>query len=278
MAGLHYSVPGVVDKGNEIAYPEMTKKKELHSGLLDNIVAAFPSPSFSKDIIIIVGGYGSGKSEVAVNLARLLVTDQAPDAPPVSIVDLDIVNPYFRSREATVQLEKLGIRAIHPKGSQQFADLPIVLPDIKAEIKNQQGIAVLDVGGDDVGARVLSSLADAFTPDSYEMLFVLNANRPFTATAEGSMRIMAEIEVSSRLKFTGLISNSHMLEETSLETVLSGLELAREVSQSSGLPISFLSTTAEMLQTINSESIDVPVLPLTRFLLKPWERQNEQET
>jgi hypothetical protein len=278
MTGLCYSVSRMVDKGNKIGYPDMTNKEELHSGLLDNTVSVFPSPSFSKDTIIIVGGYGSGKSEVAVNLARLLVTNQARGALPVSIIDLDIVNPYFRSREATVQLERLGIRAIHPRGDQQFADLPIILPDIKAGIKNQQGIAVLDVGGDDVGARVLSSLADAFTPDNYEMLFVLNANRPFTATAEGSRRVMAEIEVSSRLTFTGLISNSHLLEETSRETVLSGLELAREVSQGSGLPISFLSTTAEVLQTIDRESIDVPVLPLTRFLLKPWEKKNWQET
>ena len=115
-------------------------------------------PTFSKSILIIVGGYGSGKSEVAVNLSRQLVN---AGSAPVAIADLDIVNPYFRSREASEQLTSLGIRTINPAGGQKYADLPIILPEIKGAIEQRQGVLVLDVGGDDVGARVLSSLSES---------------------------------------------------------------------------------------------------------------------
>ncbi len=237
-------------------------------------VLTFDPPSITKGIIIIVGGYGSGKSEVSVNLARHMATDGPLECHPVTIVDLDIVNPYFRSREATERLEQLGIQAIHPKGGSRYADLPIILPEIKAGLINRTGTVILDVGGDDAGARVLSSLADAFVAGDYEMAFVLNANRPFTATVDGCLKTMTEIEDSSRLKFTSLISNTHLLEDTSEETVLSGLAMAREVRDRTGLPVLFLSASAEVLAKIAPQEIDVPVLPLTRMLLKPWERDH----
>lgn len=240
--------------------------------LMDDTVLTFRPPVFSRRIITIVGGYGSGKSEVSVNLARHLVVSETGFEGPVSIVDLDIVNPYFRSREAAEKLQKLGIQTIHPQGGQRYADLPIILPDIKAGIKQGSGMMVLDVGGDDAGARVLGSLADAFTPGDYELLFVINANRPFTATAEGCLKTMAEIAQSSRMKFTGLISNTHLLEDTTGEIVLAGLDLAHRVGNRSGLPISFLSAATEVLDAMDADRIDVPVLPLTRSLLKPWEK------
>ncbi|HKK21690.1 MAG TPA: cobalamin biosynthesis protein CbiA [candidate division Zixibacteria bacterium] len=236
-------------------------------------VTSFKPPVFTKSILIIVGGYGSGKSEVSVNLARYLVTHLSPPE-PVSIADLDIVNPYFRSREASVELEKLGIRAITPKGAHFFADLPIIVPEIKGAVEEHAGKVILDVGGDDVGARVLSSLADAFERGTYDLLLVLNANRPFTSTIEGCIKIIQEIEDASRLCFTGIISNTHLLEYTSSETVLSGLDFSREVSASADLPISFVSATAQVLKLIDPKLIDVPVLPLHRSLLKPWEHKD----
>ncbi len=231
----------------------------------------FQSPAISGGIIIIVGGYGSGKSEVSINLARYLVTRQTEPTESVSIVDLDIVNPYFRSREAARELAKLGVKSVNPTGGQFHADLPIILPQVKGSIESGEGTVVLDVGGDDAGARVLGSLADAFTDRSYEMLLVVNANRPFTATADGCLKLMSEIEASSRLKFTGIISNTHMLEETTEETILTGLKLAHEVGERTSLPIRFLSALDSILKDIDPGLIDVPVLPLDRLLLKPWE-------
>ncbi|RKX27885.1 MAG: cobalamin biosynthesis protein CobQ, partial [Candidatus Zixiibacteriota bacterium] len=134
----------------------------------------FTPPIFNKRVLVVVGGYGSGKSEVSVNLARHLASSGQLH---VAIADLDIVNPYFRSREATEQLEKLGIETLHPKGSQAFADLPIIIPQVKSAIEGYDGVLILDVGGDDAGARVLGSLAGTFPSDDHEVLFVLNANR-----------------------------------------------------------------------------------------------------
>ena len=229
----------------------------------------FKSPVFTKDIITIVGGYGSGKSEVAVNLSRHLAVDQSE---PVTIVDLDIVNPYFRSREAADRLAKYGIKSIVPEGGQFYADLPIILPEIKGSIEEAQGKVILDVGGDDVGARILSSLAESFAPDSYELLMVLNARRPFTSDVDGTVKVMDEIAQSSRLAFTGIVSNTHLLEETTVETVLEGYQLAQAVGRKLNLPVVFLSALSEIVQKIDTKAIDIPVLTLDRFLLKPWER------
>lgn len=233
-------------------------------------VKQFATPSFTKSILIIVGGYGSGKSEVAINLARHLVISQSD---PVAIADLDIVNPYFRSREADEQLETLGIKSLNPRGGYRHADLPIILPEIKGAIEQRKGTLILDVGGDDVGTRVLSSLADSFEPNSYELLLVLNANRPFTNDVDGCLKLLGKIEAASRLKFTGFVSNTHLLTDTTAEIVLSGLKLAGQLREHTGLPVVFLSATDEVLEGIKPESLDVPVMKLNRFLLKPWERQ-----
>ncbi len=234
-------------------------------------IADFLSPDFEKGIIVIVGGYGSGKSEVAVNLARYLA---AKLTEPVAIADLDIVNPYFRSREAAQGLARLGIKSLIPPGQLIYAEIPIIIPEIKSSIERSDGKVILDVGGDEVGAKVLSSIHDAFREDDYEMLLTLNANRPFTADLAGTTKIMSEIEVSSELKFTGIISNTHMLEQTEPNDVLRGLELARQVSNHRGIPVCFVSALTEVLEKMTRQQINCPVLPLHRSLLKPWERDS----
>lgn len=237
-------------------------------------LTGFQSPSFAKRTIVIVGGYGSGKSEVSVNLARFLAKHGDE---PVSIADLDIINPYFRSREAAKQLEKLGIKSLIPPGEQVHADLPIVIPEIKGAIQQHEGYLILDVGGDDQGARVLSSLAGAFPIDSYDLLLVHNANRPFTSDVEGSLHVMSEIEGSAQLEFTGLIANSHMMDLTTRETVLEGLDLTKRVAKKREVSVSFLSAETKVLKLIDPKEISCAVLPLNRSLLKPWERNTTAE-
>jgi hypothetical protein len=241
----------------------------------DKHAASYQFPVLSKRITIIVGGYGSGKSEVAVNLARFLVGAQ-PE--PVFIADLDIINPYFRSREAAEELASFGVQSILPPGDQVHADLPIVMPEIKAAIERGQGMLILDVGGDDVGAKVLSSLADAFGMGDYDLLLVHNARRPFTSDLDGSLRVINEIELSSRLRFTGIISNTHLLTDTTAEVVLGGLALARQISSRTGLPILFLTALRSVLEGIPTTQLDLPVLPLDRALVKPWERRGNTWT
>jgi len=235
----------------------------------------FQTPSFSKGIITIVGGYGSGKSEVSVNLAKLLVNSQSQ---PVAIADLDIVNPYFRSREAVREMDALGIKSLIPPGAQSYADLPIIIPEIRGSIEKNEGVLILDVGGDDTGAKVLSSLSDAFAADSYELLLVLNANRPFTSDLEGCLKMINAIESASRLKFTGIIANTHLMDDTTLEIVLDGLKLAEEVSAKTKLPVNFLSSTSDIIDKLNPRKISFPVLTLERSLLKPWERKKVSGT
>ncbi|MFH1687003.1 MAG: cobalamin biosynthesis protein CbiA [bacterium] len=227
-------------------------------------------PSFQQKIIIIVGGYGSGKSEIAVNLSCYLAESETE---PVTIADLDIVNPYFRSREAFEMLARLGIRSIIPPGEQRYSELPIILPEIRGSIEHCQGWLVLDVGGDDVGARVLSSLSDAFEAGAYEMLLVLNANRPFTSDAAGSRRMITDIEASSRLRFTGLISNTHLMDQTTVAEIERGLVLAESVGELTGLPICFCSATEDLVAKFDPKNFHVPVLPLRRQLVKPWEHR-----
>lgn len=229
-------------------------------------------PRFDQQLLIIVGSYGSGKTEVAVNLSRYLARATSHK---IAIADLDIVNPYFRSREANQALEALGVRCINPTGGEFYADLPIILPEIKGAIERREELLVLDVGGDDAGARVLSSLANSFEPGAYDMMLVLNGNRPFTSDVDGCMKMISEIEQSSRLKFTGIISNTHLLDETTSQTVLDGLKLAQQVGSRTGLPVKFLAGLSTLLEASEFDDVDVPMLPLERLLLKPWERGAE---
>ena len=224
--------------------------------------------SFDKRIVIFAGAYGSGKTEVAVNYA-VQMAQHTQD--PISIIDLDIVNPYFRSREAALEMEAFGIRPINPLGEQSHADLPIIVPQIRASIESSSGRVIIDVGGDDLGARVLSSMHGAFETAQYEFLMVLNANRPFTSTVDGALKMMHDIETSARLNFTGIVSNTHLIGETTPQTILDGIKLAQTVSLRSGIPLVFASGMDNVISQLNDKDVTVPLFSLSRRMLKPWE-------
>ncbi len=170
-------------------------------------------------VIAIVGNYGSGKTELSVNLALQL----ARAGRRVQIADLDIVNPYFRCREARVLMEAHDIRVVVPPGAQVFADLPIILPEIRGMLRPPDGVVtILDVGGDDVGARALASFRTSIADGEYELWQVINAKRPFTDTVDGCLRMKRAVEEASRWTVTGLLANSHLIDETTPGTVLDG--------------------------------------------------------
>ncbi len=236
----------------------------------------YKTPQLTSSLIVVVGGFGSGKSEVSVNLARHLSKSKGL---PVAIADLDIINPYFRSREAAETLDKLGIKSLVPPGAQKYADLPIIIPEIRTAIERRQHRLVLDVGGDDLGARVLSSLSDAFHTGPFELYFVHNARRPFTADVDGSLKVMAEIEEASRLKVTGLISNTHLTTETTAQIVIDGVKVAQLVADARKLPLIFVSALESMCTEVSRAFGDCyPILPLDRELLKPWETHSPAPT
>jgi hypothetical protein len=220
-------------------------------------------------IVIIVGNFGSGKTEVSVNLALHLAQSH-----PVQIVDLDIVNPYFRCREAREEMEAHGIEVIYPKGDFHSADLPIILPEMKSTVAGKEGYLIFDVGGDDLGARVLSSLADIMVDQPYSMLQVINTSRPFTQDVEGCLKMKEEIEAASRLKVTGVIANTHLMEETDSATIRKGIDIAGAVAKRAGLSFEFGTIDPALGEELSKElkdmDKDLPLLPIERRMLPPW--------
>lgn len=224
----------------------------------------------SKNIVLFTGNYGSGKSEIAVNFAMYC----ARLGNKVTIADLDIVNPYFRCREAREPLEKLGIRVAAPGGEFHSSELPIILPELRGIILKPEGITILDVGGDNVGATVLASFADVFRKVEYEMFFVLNKNRPFTGTVDGAVRIMREVEDASRLKITAIAGNTHLIDETTPENIAEGAVFAGQVSQAAGILVAFIGVMDKYLPAVKTMNIPYPLVPMTRLLLPPWALKN----
>ena len=221
----------------------------------------------SDRLIAIVGNYGSGKTEVSVNLAIQL----AAAGTRVQIADLDIVNPYFRCREARALMEAHGIRVVVPPGAQVWADLPIILPEIRGMLHPPAGtLSIFDVGGDDAGARSLAAFRTSLADGEYELWQVINARRPFTDTVEGCLGMRKAIEGASRLAVTGLLVNSHLIEETTAGDVLEGWRLAREVSARTGLPIRCVAVMASLADAPELAAIDAPLLRLRRYMLQPW--------
>lgn len=216
-------------------------------------------------LTIIGGHYGSGKTEIAVNLALFARSKGAQ----VTLADIDIVNPYFRSYEQRKPLEEKGITVI--TGSLGgTADLPALPAELGALFQASTTIRIIDVGGDPVGARVLARYHDQLDVASFDFLFVLNANRPETASVERAKAMIEEIEAMSLQSITGIINNTHLLDETTVDDVSKGDRLARELATDTSIPYVFATLPASLKET-QSLSLDVPILPLTRHMLKPWE-------
>jgi hypothetical protein len=225
---------------------------------------------FLHPITIIVGNFGSGKTEVSVNLT-LTIKASFPEE-KVTIIDMDVVNPYFRCREAADLMEAHNISVIYPRGEYTWADLPIILPEIKGLLTRKDQRLILDVGGDDIGAKALASLTEWLPKENSEVLFVLNPNRPFTQDAAGAMKIMREISDVSGLPISGLIVNTHLIDETTPETILTGLMTAHDISKKSGIPLRFAAVMKNVLANIDSKKIDTPILSLERHLPPPWKK------
>lgn len=225
-------------------------------------------------IVIIVGNYGSGKTEVAVNLA----VHQRRGGMTVQIADLDLVNPYFRAREARIVLEALGIEVVLPPDRYMHADLPILSPKISGMIRNSHGLALLDAGGDDVGVTVVASLAGHLKGRKIRMLQVINPLRPFTETVEGCIRIGREIEASSKLAITGIVGNANLIDETDPETIYNGYDIVRQVSSKTGLPLEFVTAAANLLPGLDLTRFECPVLPIERQMVPPWKKNAKLHT
>lgn len=219
-------------------------------------------------IVIIVGNYGSGKTEIAINLAVI----RKRGGLAVRIADLDLVNPYFRTREAKDTLEAMGIDVVLPPEEYLQADLPILSPLVAGMIRNPAQLTLLDVGGNDVGARVLAALKEAFQDRPVRMLQVINPMRPGTSTKEGCWDIQKGIEETAGMAVTGYIGNANLIDETSPEDITSGYTFVKALGEERGLPLEFITVPREILKHIDPSSFDCPILVIDRQLVPPWKK------
>jgi len=191
-------------------------------------------------VTLFAGHYGSGKTNLAVNYALFL----AKEGKPVCIADLDIVNPYFRTKDSADELEKAGVELISPQFANSNVDLPALPQELYRVVEDKSKYAVLDIGGDDRGALALGRYTpQLLAEDNYEMLFVANFYRPLTRTPEEALEVMQEIQQAGGLPFTGIVNNSNIGWDTTPEDIQATEEKAKQLSALSGLPL--VMTTAE---------------------------------
>lgn len=194
-----------------------------------------------KRLTLFAGHYGSGKTNIAVNYALKL----AGEGKDVVIADLDIVNPYFRTKDSAAVLEKAGVKLISPQFANTNVDLPALPAEAYRLVQDRSIYGIMDIGGDDRGAYALGRYVPTLKEENnYRMIFVANAYRPLTRTPEDAMEVMREIEEACGLQFTDIINNSNLASETTPEIVLDSQDYMEKLSQLSGLPV--FATTAEM--------------------------------
>jgi len=218
-------------------------------------------------VYVIIGAYGSGKSEYSIHLAKSL---NQPGA-DVALADLDVVNPYFRSRDVREEFAALGIEVIAPEGQYKHADLPMISPRIRGAIEDQARTVVLDVGGDPAGCRTLGRFVDALEQRGYNMLFVVNTFRPFTSSVEEVLRMKADLEFASRLKISEFVCNNNLMEYTTPEVVEQGISILEECSRLTGLPFKRY-LVLDAYQDIVPDGLGGKQrLVMSYTLKKPWE-------
>lgn len=199
---------------------------------------------YSKRITIFTGNFGSGKTEVAVNYA-LKIRERGYKT---AIVDFDIVNPYFRTADVKSYLEDNGIKVVVPLYANTNVDVPALPAEINTLFENKEYKVVFDVGGDDLGATALSRYKENFLEDDYQHLFVVNIKRPMTNTIEKIEEMFRSIEDSSGFKITGIVNNTNLLKDTSIDDLLEGNSMISKASQRLGVPIVFTSVFNKVLQ------------------------------
>ena len=203
-----------------------------------------------KRIVLLSGHYGSGKTNIAVNLALRMKAAREK----VAIADIDIVNPYFRTKDSQAELEKAGIRLICSDFAGSNGDLPALPQDVYAITDEPDLFSVIDVGGDDRGALALGRWRDAILRENdYEMLFVVNRFRPLTADALSTIEVMREIELASGMPFTAVVNNSNLGEETSVRDVLNSRDYAAEICERTGLPLKMTAVREELYPWLDSQ-------------------------
>ncbi|MDR7870659.1 MAG: ATP-binding protein [Tissierellaceae bacterium] len=218
-----------------------------------------------KRVRIIIGHYGSGKTEFSINyVAKLSKMNKK-----TMLVDLDVVNLYFRSREKAEELSSMGVKVIGGSINANAIDIPMIPGEVLTAFQDESYDAVLDVGGDPAGARTLGRYVEYLTEGNYDMFFVLNANRPETQTVEKAIEYMTRIEDTVRAKVTGIVNNTHMLKSTCIDDVLKGYELSLKVSEKTGVPLRYNVVLEDLVSQLPND-LKGDVFPIELFMREEW--------
>lgn len=215
-------------------------------------------------LILFAGHFGSGKTELAVNTALNL----AEQGKNTILVDLDIVNPFFRSSEVKDLLSRSGVRVLAPTFAGTTSDVPALPADIYGVFSTSAQV-IFDVGGDETGARALGRFTPYFAKEAYRMFYCINIRRPLSAEAGDILEMLALIEAKSRLSVTDLINNTNLSYETTVQDITDGQRITEEVSQASGLPIAYVSGLPEVAQDL-PEGLRSKVYPIKRYMKSKW--------
>ena len=211
-----------------------------------------------KRLTLFAGHYGSGKTNIAVNYALLLAKEQKK----VCIADLDIVNPYFRTKDSAKVLEAAGVELISPKFANSNVDLPALPAESYRLVRDKSIYGIMDIGGDDRGAYALGRFVpDIVAEGDYRMVFVANCCRPLTRTPEDALEIMREIEAACGLRFTCIVNNSNLGEMTEPQVLTDSLPFVEKLCELSGLPL-WMHTVEEKIKNQLPE-MTAPVLGMT---------------
>ncbi len=203
-----------------------------------------------KRVLLLAGHYGSGKTNIAVNMAMELKRK----GNETLIADIDIVNPYFRTKDSQKELEAAGIPLICSAYANSNVDIPALPQELYLITEKRDSFAVVDIGGDDRGALALGRLSDAIKDeDNYEMFLVVNVYRPLTRNLEDMLEVVGEIEAASKLPFTAIINNSNLGEETTAEQVLASVPLVEEIASALQLPVKMTTVKATLADELSGK-------------------------
>lgn len=187
-----------------------------------------------KRITIVCGHYGSGKTNVALNMAY----DLKAQGKDVTIADLDIVNPYFRTKDSIDELNARGIKLICSEYAGSNLDIPALPDEMYSIVDDKSRYFVLDIGGDDRGALALGRLApEILKENNYEMIAIVNKYRPLTRDTSSTVEVLREIEYAGGINFTAIINNSNLGADTKIDDIINSSDYADDISKEMGLPV-----------------------------------------
>ncbi len=236
-----------------------------------------------KQYHVIIGHFGSGKTEIALNIAF----NEAKTGKKVTMVDLDIVNPYFRTAERHKELHEAGIRLLNPSFVTSGVEIPALPAEIYSAFNDDSDLVIFDVGGDAAGAIALGQYYRFFSKipkEKLEVTFVINARRPFSMDLEGNLEMISDVRLAARMEIDNLVNNTNLSQETSVNELADGYELVKKVSEATGLPVrntvSTEPTLDEFRRYAETNKLDKAFIgdymPITRYMHRDWDRFTTQ--